>query len=123
MNMRGIRGATTVTENDEQLILQATGELLQQIVERNQIVPADITSVFITATPDLNATFPARAIRYIDGWDLVPLMCSQEMDVPGGLPNCIRLMILVNTEKSQAEIQHVYLNEAIKLRPDLKQEC
>jgi chorismate mutase len=119
MVMRGIRGATTVEGNTEHDILQATTELLQAIISRNDVEADLIASVFITVTTDLNATFPARAIRYIDGWDLVPLMCSQELEIPGSLPRCIRLMVLINTDKSQAEINHVYLREAIKLRPDL----
>ncbi len=117
--MRGIRGATTVEQNSEEQILLATSELLQALSDRNGLKADEIASIFITVTTDLDATFPARAIRYIEGWDLVPLMCSQEMVVPGSLPKCIRLMIHVNTTKSQAEIQHVYLREAVRLRPDL----
>ncbi len=117
--MRGIRGATTVEQNTEEQILLATSELLQELSDRNGLKADEIASIFITVTTDLDATFPARAIRYIKGWDLVPLMCSQEMVVPGSLPKCIRLMIHANTTKSQAEIQHVYLREAVRLRPDL----
>lgn len=116
---RGIRGATTVTRNDEQEILQETIVLLEEIVSRNDVKPEDICSVWITMTHDLDATFPARAIRGLEGWDLVPLMCSVEIPVQGSLPKCIRLMVQVNTEKSQKEIRHVYLNEAQRLRPDL----
>jgi chorismate mutase len=116
---RGIRGATSVTENDEQEILQETMTLLREIVIRNEIEPEDICSVWITMTHDLDATFPARAIRQLEGWDLVPLMCSVEIPVQGSLPKCIRFMIQVNTEKSQREMKHVYLNDARKLRPDL----
>lgn len=72
-------------------------------------------------TADLDATFPARAIREIEGWEMVPLMCSVEIPVKGSLPNCIRLMVQVNTDKSQRDIRHVYLNEAQRLRPDLSQ--
>ncbi|MGV2805924.1 chorismate mutase, partial [Clostridium perfringens] len=68
---------------------------------------------------DLDATFPAKAIRQLEGWDLVPLMCSVEIPVQGSLPRCIRFMVQVNTDKSQSEIKHVYLNEAKRLRPDL----
>lgn len=119
MYVRGIRGATTVNENSEKEILQNTAQLLQQIVDENDIRPEEICSVNITVTKDLNATFPAVAIRNMPGWERVPLMCSVEIDVPGGLPKCIRLMVLVNTEKLQHEIIHVYLNEAVRLRPDL----
>lgn len=119
MKVRGIRGAITVSRNEEQEILAATRDLLEAIIKENEIVPEDICSVLITVTQDLNATFPARAIRSMEGWELVPLMCSLEITVPGSLPLCIRLMLHVNTSKSQQEIIHVYLNEAEKLRPDL----
>ncbi|AIQ13504.1 chorismate mutase [Paenibacillus durus] len=118
---RGIRGATTVTRNDETEILRETVLLLREMVERNDIIAEDICSVWITMTTDLDATFPARAIREIEGWELVPLMCSTEIPVKGSLPKCIRLMVQVNTDKSQSEIRHVYLNEAQKLRPDLSE--
>ncbi|GGF75149.1 chorismate mutase AroH [Paenibacillus albidus] len=118
---RGIRGATTVTQNEETEILRETVVLLQEIVERNDVIAEDICSVWITMTEDLDATFPARAIREIEGWDLVPLMCSVEIPVKGSLPKCIRLMVQVNTDKSQRDIRHVYLNEAQRLRPDLAQ--
>ncbi len=117
--VRGIRGATTVTANDDQEILSETIVLLNEIVRVNDIVPEDICSVFVTMTTDLDATFPARAIRQMNGWELVPLMCSIEIPVKGGLERCIRLMVQVNTAKRQDEVSHVYLNEAKRLRPDL----
>jgi len=119
MFTRGIRGATTVEHNDKQEILDATRELLSTIIADNGLVPEDIGYVFITVTSDLDAAFPAVAIRAMDGWDLVPLMCAVEVPVQGALPRCIRLMVTVNTTKSQKEIVHVYLNEAKSLRPDL----
>ncbi|MNI38168.1 Chorismate mutase AroH [compost metagenome] len=119
MYNRGIRGATTVSQNEEKEILEATAELLKKVVESNEIVPEDICSVWITVTQDLDATFPARAIRVLSGWDMVPLMCSTEIPVKGGLPKCIRLLIQVNTNKGQREMKHIYLNEAKSLRPDL----
>ncbi|WNR42442.1 chorismate mutase [Paenibacillus roseipurpureus] len=119
MYLRGIRGATTVEMNDADEILAATSELLQAIVEANDFRPEDIGSVFITVTEDITATFPARAIRTMVGWELVPLMCSLEVPVENALPRCIRLMVQVNTPKAQAEINHVYLKEAKALRPDI----
>jgi chorismate mutase len=119
MFVRGIRGATTVENNDENEILSATTEMLNQIIAENSIIPEEIASVFVTVTTDLTATFPARAIRAMPGWELVPLMCSLEVPVVGSLPLCIRLMVMVNTEKKQDEIVHVYLKEAMRLRPDL----
>ncbi|OAS14054.1 chorismate mutase [Paenibacillus oryzisoli] len=119
MYLRGIRGATTVERNEAEEILAATSELLQAIIEANDFLPEDIGSVFITVTADITAIFPAVAIRSLVGWELVPLMCSLEVPVENALPKCIRLMVQVNTTKSQAEINHVYLKEAKKLRPDI----
>ncbi|WP_017814399.1 MULTISPECIES: chorismate mutase [Paenibacillus] len=119
MYVRGIRGATTVTRNDRQEILDETLALLQEIVDRNEFEPEDISSIWITMTPDLDAVFPALAIREMEGWNMVPLMCALEVPVQGSLPLCIRLMLHINTTKTQQEIRHVYLNEAKRLRPDL----
>ncbi|MCC3380914.1 chorismate mutase [Paenibacillus farraposensis] len=119
MYNRGIRGATTVANNEENEILEATSQLLDEIVSYNEIQPEDISNVWITVTHDLDAAFPAKAIRQLDGWDMVPLMCALEIPVAGSLPKCIRLMVQVNTHKSQREIKHVYLNGAQALRPDL----
>ncbi|ANE47966.1 chorismate mutase [Paenibacillus swuensis] len=119
MFVRGIRGAITVDSNSEQEILDATTELLSEIVNENEVNPEHICSVFVTMTTDLDATFPARAIRQMEDWDLVPLMCSVEIPVHGSLAKCIRLMVTVNTEKAQRQMVHVYLRGAQILRPDL----
>ncbi len=112
MFVRGIRGATTVEVNEEKEILSATTELLKEIVAGNAIKPEDIASLFVTVTEDITATFPARAIRQMPGWELVPLMCSVEIPVPNSLRKCIRLMVQVNTNKTQAEMVHIYLGGA-----------
>ena len=114
---RGVRGAVTVKENTEDAILAATRELLQVIVKRNEMHPDDIASVYFTTTTDLNATYPALAARQI-GWNDVALLCGHEMDVPGGLAMCIRVLIHWNTTRSAKEIVHIYLREAQSLRPD-----
>jgi len=119
MMVRGIRGATTVSRNGEKEILDATGQLMTEIIERNSLQPEQVACVIVTVTQDLDAAFPARAIRAIPGWELVPLMGSVEMDAKGGLPLCVRIMVLANTDKGQEEIRHVYLNGAAVLRPDL----
>lgn len=119
MSVRGIRGAITVEANEEHQILNATIEMLNTIVAKNEIVPDDICSVFVTVTGDLDESFPARAIRQMAGWELVPLMCALEVPVKGSLERCIRLMVLINTDKTQAQIRHIYLNGAQALRPDL----
>lgn len=121
MAVRGIRGATTVARNGETEILTATRELLDEMIAANDLQPEDVCSLIITVTHDLDAAFPARAVRVVEGWELVPLMCSLEIPVPGSLPLCIRFMMQVNTEKLQKDMVHIYLHEAKKLRPDLSQ--
>ena len=118
MPVRGVRGATTVTRNQKEEILEVTKELLSTMLEVNEIDSEDIASAWLTTTPDLYAEFPAVAARQI-GWTQVPLMQSHEMSVPGMLPLCIRVLLHWNTEKTQSEIRHVYLREAARLRPDL----
>ncbi len=113
---RGIRGATTVASNGREEILAATTELLQLLIERNDLHPDHIASVIFTATDDLDAEFPAVAARSL-GWVETALLCTREIPVPGSLRKCIRVLIHVNTTRSTAEIQHVYLREAISLRP------
>ena len=112
---RGLRGATTTEENTKDAIFAATEELLTSMVETNDIDTSAIAAVFFTTTIDLNDAFPAAAARKM-GWNTVPLMCSHEMQVPGALAMCIRAMILVNTNKSQEQISHVYLRNAVNLR-------
>ncbi len=119
MAVRGIRGAITVTENTEVAILGATRALLSDMVRGNPgLVPEAIASIWFTVTPDLDAAYPAKAARQL-GWQLVPLLCTQEIPVPGGLAMCVRVLIHWNTQLSQADIQHSYLGEAVRLRPDL----
>jgi len=113
--VRGIRGATTVAVNSKIEILDATKELLQRMIELNSIDPNDVAATFFTTTRDINAEFPAVAARRI-GWNQAPLMCGHEMDVPDAQPLCIRVLVMINTEKSQSDIQNVYLREAINLR-------
>lgn len=117
---RGVRGAITVSQNDAEEILAATRELLQTLIEANNMHPDDIASAYFTTTMDLNATYPALAARQL-GWADVALICGHEMAVPGSLPRCIRVLIHWNTVKSAAEISHVYLRDAVVLRPDRKE--
>jgi chorismate mutase len=116
---RGIRGATTVDSNTKEDILQAAHELLAEMVRANDVKADDVASVFFTTTPDLNAEFPALAARQID-WNHVALLCGHEMNVPGSLPMCLRILLHVNTEKRAEEIVHVYLKGAKVLRPEFQ---
>jgi len=116
--MRGVRGAITVEENSAEKIRNATQELLSEILEKNSLSTEDIVSAFFTVTPDLDADFPASSARKM-GWDLVPMLDSYEIAVPGALPHCIRVLLHVETPLSQKEIRHIYLREAGKLRKDL----
>lgn len=119
MTVRGVRGATSVPEDKPDLILAATRELLEELLRTNGIVEfEDIVSAIFTTTPDLTSTFPAEAARAI-GMTQVPLLCASEIAVSKSLPRCIRVLLHVNTTKRQAEIVHVYLHEAKKLRPDM----
>ena len=120
MPCRGIRGATTVETNTREAILAATRELLQEMVSLNAVQRDDVASAYFTTTPDLDAEFPAVAARSL-GWANVALMCGHEMDVPGSLRMCLRILLHVNTERTQDEICHVYLRGAAVLRPDLAQ--
>lgn len=116
---RGIRGATTVKKNDPRDILEATRDLLGKIIEENRINTEDIAAAFFTVTKDLNAEFPASAAREFFGWTHVPMLCANEIDVPGRLGKCIRVMLLVNTDKGQKDLKHIYLRDATVLRKDL----
>jgi len=119
MAIRGIRGATTVSADEPDLILEATRELLEAILDANaSMKPEDVGSALFTVTDDLASTFPAQAARQM-GWGLVPMMCAREIPVPGSLRRVIRVLVHWNTEMSQNEITHVYLRDAVKLRPDL----
>jgi chorismate mutase len=119
MPVRGIRGATSIAVNTKDEILSATRELLQSILEKNDgLNKEDIASIIFTTTQDVTAEFPPVAARTL-GWNAVPMLCSHEIPVPGSLPMTIRVLIHWNTDKTQAEIKHIYLREAKKLRPDI----
>lgn len=120
--LRGIRGATTVEANTRDAVLAATTELLTAIIEANNVRSDDVASAFFTTTPDLNAEFPALAARHM-GWSNVALMCGHEMDVPGSLPMCLRILLHVNTAMPQSELKFIYLRGARALRPDLAAEA
>ena len=115
--VRGVRGATTVTRNDKDEILEATRELLAMVVRVNEIDIEDVASIYLTTTNDLDATYPAFAARQL-GWFDTALLCGHEMVVPDGLPLCIRVLFHWNTTKTPKEIGHVYLRDAKSLRPD-----
>ena len=119
MAIRGIRGATTVSTDEPELFLEATRELLEAILEANAgMKPEEVGSALFTVTEDLISTFPAQGARQM-GWGLVPMMCAREIPVPGSLPRAIRVLVHWNTDMPQNKITHVYLREAVKLRPDL----
>lgn len=118
MACRGVRGATTVERNDREEILTATRQLLALMIRRNNIDKLDVASAIFTTTPDLDAEFPALAARQL-GWLDVPLLCSHELSVPGSLAHCIRVLVHWNTDRAQNEIEHIYIRDAVRLRPDL----
>ena len=118
MQCRGVRGATTVDANTREEILAATRQLLALMIRVNNIDPADVGSAVFSLTRDLDAEFPALAARQL-GWLDVPLLCTYEVDVPGSLRKCVRVLLHWNTDMPQQDIHHVYVKEAVKLRPDL----
>ena len=122
MPLRGVRGAIVADDNASQAILMATQELLLAMLQANpSLATSDIASAFFTVTEDLDANYPALAARGI-GWVQVPMLCAREIPVPSGMARVIRVLLHWNTDRSQAEINHVFLGEAAKLRPDLVQE-
>jgi chorismate mutase len=119
MPMRGIRGAIVASHDQSEIVLAATRELLQAICAANpQLQPDDLASAIFTVTGDLTSIYPAQAARQL-GWVQVPLLSTREIDVPGGIPRCIRVLLHWNTDLPQSAIQHVYLGDAANLRPDL----
>ena len=118
MPVRGIRGATTAPSNQSDEMMARTKELLGEIHKRNRFQPEELAAIVFTTTPDLNAAFPALAAREI-GWRDTAMLCAHEIDVAGSVPRCIRVLLLWNTDRDPADIQHVYLHEAVALRPDL----
>ena len=120
--IRGIRGAITVEADEPAAIVDATKRLLLEIVQRNGVAVDDIASVLFSLTPDLHAVFPALGAREL-GWVYVPMLHFTEIDVPGALNRCIRVLVHVNTSRGLEEIEHVYLEDAAELRPDLRKSA
>ncbi|TDC82359.1 chorismate mutase [Actinomadura sp. 7K507] len=120
MAVRAVRGATQVEADDRDQILEATTELVSEVMSRNELSTDDVISVIFTTTPDLAAEFPALAARKL-GFHEVPLLCASEIAVPGALPRVIRLMAHIETDLPRADVQHVYLRGATALRLDIAQ--
>jgi len=120
VTVRAIRGAIQVDADEREAILEATTELVSEVMSRNELTPDDVISVLFTVTPDLTAEFPALAARKI-GFHAVPLMCATEIPVRGAMPRVVRLMAHVETGRPRSEIQHVYLRGAVALRLDIAQ--
>jgi chorismate mutase len=118
MSVHAIRGATQVEADERDLIIEATTELVAEVMARNVLTNEEIISVIFTATPDLSAEFPALAARKAGLHD-VPLLCTTEIDVPLALPRIVRLLAHVDVPRPRSEIKHVYLRGARALRPDL----
>ena len=120
MSVRAIRGATQVAANSPEAIAAGVKELLTEMLEANALTPSDVISVLFTASPDLNAAFPAAFAREV-GFESVPLICAVEIDVPAALERTIRVMAHIETEKSAKDVSHIYLHGAKALRRDIAQ--
>ena len=118
LRLRALRGATTADANDPGAIIEATAELLREMIRRNDVDPDDVVSMIFTATPDLDAEFPATAARKI-GISHVPLLCAREIDVPDAVGRCVRVLMHLHTDRDPAALKHVYLGDAKQLRTDL----
>ncbi|MFC2767859.1 MAG: chorismate mutase [Mitsuokella sp.] len=117
--MRGIRGAITVQEDTREAIWNAARAMMEAVLERNALAPAAIGAVIFSMTEDLSAAFPTAGVRQIEGFDLVPLFDARQCAVEGSLEKCIRVLVLADMDKAQAEIRHVYMGKAKELRPDI----
>lgn len=120
MPLRAIRGATTVTEDERELVIKATAVLLQEMMERNDVKKPQLIDLIFTATPDIRSEFPAAAAREI-GISDIPLLCSVEMNVIGAIKRCIRVLMHLESDKDYSELRHVYLEGARQLRTDLRE--
>lgn len=120
--MRGIRGAITVEKDTREEIWQAAARMVRECLEQNGIAPQDIGAAIFSMTEDLTSAFPSAGVRRkLEGFDAVPLFDMRQLAIKGSLPRCIRVLLLVNMEKKQTEIHHVYLEKAAALRPDLSE--
>jgi chorismate mutase len=116
--VRGLRGATTVSEDTEEQVSERVRVLLREMLARNDVGKDDLISILFTATDDIHSMFPARAARDIGLGD-VPLICARELDVVAGTPRCIRVLMHLTTDRARSELHHIYLEEARGLRDDL----
>lgn len=121
MMQRGIRGAITVEANTVAAVSHAVEEMLFRMIKLNDIIPENISHVIFTMTKDIDCVYPAKIAREIlPSWQYVPLMCISELGIENSLEKCLRVLIVVNTDKKQSEIKHVYLKGAQNLRRDLE---
>jgi chorismate mutase len=118
VSVRAVRGATQLERDEPDHMHERVAELVGLILEYNKLQSADLISIWFTATQDIHSDYPAYAARQM-GFTDVPLMCTQEMDVDGGMPRVVRVMAHVDTDMSRADITHVYLHGAAALRRDL----
>jgi chorismate mutase len=116
--VRALRGATTIDVDDKEQVRERTVALLTSMLEANDVDHDDLISIIFTATDDIHSMFPALAARETGLGD-VPLICARELDIHGGTPLCIRILVHMNTERSRAELHHIYLEGAVNLRDDL----
>ncbi|MBP9114759.1 MAG: chorismate mutase [Acidimicrobiia bacterium] len=122
MTFLAIRGATTCAHDTKEEVSRVTQELLTEMIKRNSLMMENIVSVIFTATNDIHSEFPATASRKLEGFSEIPVMCAQELDISGAMPNCIRVMMHVDIDMSRKDIKHVFMGNAQKLRKDLNQD-
>jgi chorismate mutase len=118
MRVRAVRGATQLDEDTREHMLERVAEMVTDVMNANDLVVDDFISIVFTATDDLRSEFPAYAARRL-GFDDVPLICARELEIEGSMPRVVRMMAHVETHMSRAEVTHVYLHGAARLRRDL----
>jgi chorismate mutase len=118
VRVRAIRGATQLEEDSREHMLERVAEMVTDVLSANDLVVDDFISIVFTATDDLHSEFPAYAARRL-GFDDVPLICARELEVEGSMPRVVRMLAHVETHLSRAEVTHVYLHGAARLRRDL----
>ena len=119
MALRGLRGAITVEENSQKAIWAASQLLITELMSANQIHPDTIGAIIFSSTKDLTAAFPTTGVRQLPNFQYLPLFDTQELDIEGSMPMCLRVLVLADIDKSLKEICHVYLGDAKTLRPDI----
>lgn len=118
-HVRALRGATTLDVDTPEQMAERVPAMVADLMERNALSTDAVVSAIFTSTSDLTCGHPATAVRVALGFDDVAMMGAVEVDVPGSVAQCVRVLLHVETDASRADLVHVYHHGAKALRPDL----